>query len=287
MTKQTVLHKILQYPLTKIVIGLVLIAGLVFFTEWSGRKLSTYLSLPEGLKNIIISIADSVISLAGYVILYRFYEKRRITELSFSDLGKNAVTGFSIGLILQSLFILVIYVTGNYLITGVNPVSFVIPALTTSLTAGFVSEIMIRGIVFRLIEKEFGTINSLILFIIIFAFFHINVEGANFLSVLATAMQAGFLLSAAYVFTRSLWFTIFLHFAWDFAEPGIFGAINPGNLIGQSLISCQISGPRILTGGQLGPQNSIQALILCTFIGILFVWLAKNKGNLIKPYWKS
>lgn len=286
MNRQTVLQKILQYSLTKIVIGLILITGLVFLTEWSGRKVLELLKLSEEFINILISFGDSLIALAGYVILFRLYEKRRINELSFSDLGKYAVTGFAIGLILQSLFILVIYIADSYVVTGINPVSFLIPAFTSSLTAGFVSEIMIRGIAFRLIEKEFGSINTLILFTILFIFFHLNVKGANVISVLATASQAGFVLSAAFVLTRSLWFTIFLHFAWDFAEPGIFGAINPGNSAGQSLLSCQISGPHILTGGILGPQNSIEALILCTLTGTLFVWLAKNKGNLIKPYWK-
>ncbi len=284
MNKKTVLYKILQYPLTKIVIGLVLIAGLVFFTEWSGRRLLEFVHISQVSKNVLIAIADSTIALAAYIILFKYYERRQITELSFSNFAKYAITGFATGLILQSLFILVIFITGNYIVNGVNSISFLIPAFATSITAGFVSEIMIRGIAFRLIEKEFGTINTLILFIILFAIFHINIEGANILSVLATAMQAGFVLSAAYVFTRSLWFTIFLHFAWDFAEPGIFGAINPGNSIGQSLFSSQISGPWILTGGQLGPQNSIQALILCTFTGLLFVWMAHKKGNLIKPF---
>ena len=34
-----------------------------------------------------------------------------------------------------------------------------------------------------------------------------------------------------------LWLPIFLHFAWDFAEPGVFGAINPGITIDQSLLT--------------------------------------------------
>jgi membrane protease YdiL (CAAX protease family) len=83
------------------------------------------------------------------------------------------------------------------------------------------------------------------------------------LSVISTVVEAGLLLSAGYIFSRSLWLPIFLHFAWDFAEPGVFGAINPGITIDQSLLTSKIDGPLILTGGQLGPQNSIQAFLLC------------------------
>ena len=141
--------------------------------------------------------------------------------------------GFATGLLLQSFFILVIYVAGGYSVISINPFSFLVPAFATAFTAGFVSEILIRGIFFRLIEEKLGTELALLILTLLFGLLHLNVTGATTLSVFTTATQAGLLLSAAYVFTRSLWITIFFHFAWDFAEPGIFGAINPGNTINQ------------------------------------------------------
>src|SRR5438270_238862 len=83
----------------------------------------------------------------------------------------------------------------------------------------------------------------------------------------ATAMQAGFMLPAAYVFSRSLFLPIFIHMGWDFAEPGIFGAINPSTSISQGLFASKVSGSVFLTGGQTGPQTSLQALILCLLTG--------------------
>jgi hypothetical protein len=78
-----------------------------------------------------------------------------------------------------------------------------------------------------------------------------------------------------------------MHFAWDFAEPGIFGAINPGNSIEKSLFTCNVSGPDIFTGGPLGPDNSIESLLLCLMAGIFFLWLAWGGKNFIFPYWKE
>ncbi len=46
-----------------------------------------------------------------------------------------------------------------------------------------------------------------------------------------------------------------------------------------------ISGSPFLTGGQSGPQNSIQGLIICLLTGFTFLWLAKKKNNFISPYW--
>jgi hypothetical protein len=102
-------------------------------------------------------------------------------------------------------------------------------------------------------------------------------------SVLSTAIQAGLLLSAAYAFTRSLWFVIFFHFAWDLTEPGIYGGINPGNRVESSLLTSKISGPDLLTGGILGPQNSIQSLLFCLITSFIFITLARKRKNWKKP----
>jgi len=286
MKDQTALSKFLSFFLTKIIIGIAVVGGLVALVEWSGRSLLDKTQLTGDSKDVIVGITESVIALLSYSFLFSVYEKRKISELAKSAFWKNAVIGFVTGLFLQSAFILIIYLRGNYSVIGVNPVSFLLPAFSTSLTAGFVAEILIRGIFFRLTEEKLGTIVTLIICALIFAIMHLNVKGASILSVSSTAIEAGLLLSAGYIFSRSLWLPIFLHFAWDFAEPGVFGAINPGITINQSLLTSKIDGPLILTGGQLGPQNSIQSLLLCAIASLIFLWVARQKNNFIKPFWK-
>ncbi len=221
MCRQITLQKTLHFFLTKIIIGITVVGGLVVFMEWSGRLLLEKTLLTDDSKNVIIAISDAAIALLSYIFLFRVYEKRRIKELSLSTFGKNAIIGFATGLILQSLFILVIYIAGSYSVIRINPVSFLLPSFATAFTAGFVAEVLIRGIFFRLTEEKSGTVIALIISALLFAVLHSGAKGATLLSVLSTTIQAGILLTAAYVFTRSLWFPIFLHFAWDFAEPGI------------------------------------------------------------------
>jgi hypothetical protein len=48
------------------------------------------------------------------------------------------------------------------------------------------------------------------------------------------------------------------------------------------LLTSKITGSAFLTGGQMGPQNSIQALIFCSITGLLFLWVAKAKENIYK-----
>ena len=268
------------------IIGVVAMIALVALIEFL-RKLSLdKMNLSEDTKNIIVAIIESLTVVLGYTLLFRVYEKREIKELSASAFGKYATLGFIIGILLQSLFILVIYIGGTYAVDHVNPVSTLITPLAFSLTAGFVAEILIIGIVFRLLEEQSGTVIALTAFIILFAVLHLKANGATFVSVGATALQAGFMLPAAYVFSRNLWLPVFLHFGWDSAEPGIFGGINPSTHITEGLLTSKITGPSLLTGGQTGPQDSLQSLIFCLLTGIVFLVLAKQKNRFIKPIWQ-
>ena len=285
-TNLTTIKKIADFFFTKILIGLLVVGGLVAFAEWALRPLLASAQLSIYVQDLIVGITEALLALFSYVLLFQWYEKRRIRELSTGFLWKEAALGFLTGLSLQSLFILVIYGAADYSVIRVNPASFLLPAFTTALTAGFVAEIMIRGIAFRLIEEKMGTAITLVIFALLFAALHAG-KNATILSVLSTAIQAGVLLSSSYILTRRLWFPIFLHFAWDFAEPGIYGGINPGNSVGLSLFTSKISGPQFLTGGQLGPQNSLQSVIGCLAVSLLFLWIAKRRNNFIKPSWKN
>ncbi len=285
MNQQTTFQRIIHFFLTKIIIGIAVVGGSVALTEFAGRRILELTTLTNDSKNYIISVSEAVLALVSYIFLFRFYEKRQVKELRVSTVVTNAVTGFTTGLTLQSLFILVIYVMGHYSILYINPVTFVIPGFMAALTAGFVAELLLCGIIFRLTEEKLGTVIALIISTLIFAIAHGSVEGATFISICATTVQAAIMLNAAYIFSRSLWLPIFLHFSWDFAEPAIYGAVNPGISVLKSLFESKITGPAILSGGQFGPQNSIQSFVLCSITAFIFLRLAKQKNNFIKPYW--
>ena len=285
--KQTPLQKALHFFLTKMIIGIGVIVLLVAVIEWLGSSILDKTNLPDDKKALTVAVAEAFIAATGYIFLFRIYDKRPIHELSASAFFNNATVGFLTGVALQSLFILVIYLTGTFLIVNINPVSTLISPFAFALTAGFVAEIIMIGIVFRLLEQQTGTVIALFIFIILFAILHINVKGATLISISATAMQAGLLLPAAYVYSRTLWLPIFLHFGWDFAEPGIFGGINPSASLTQGLLTSKIAGNSLFTGGETGPQDSLSSLLLCLLSGLIFLSLAKQKNNLIKPQWKT
>jgi len=280
MHNQPILRKILDFFLIKIIIGIAVVVGAVALMNFLVGWIIDQTSIRDEIKNVILDVVQSFAAVLAYILLFRWYEKRKISELAGQMFFKNAVVGFLIGFILQSMFILVIYLANGYTVTSVNPTSFMLPAFATGLSAGFVGEIVLRGIAFRLIEGTLGTMIALLISIIFFAIAHAG-PGTTWHSIIATTILAGILLPSAYILTRSLWLPIFIHFAWDFAEPGIYGGINPGNSITQSLFTSKIVGDPLITGAQQGPQNSIQALLLCALVSVTFLLIARRKNNFI------
>src|ERR1051326_756069 len=134
-------------------IGIAVVAGLVALCLLLSKAFFDKLQIGEGAENLFIASIQIAIALAAYVFLFRSYEKRQIKELNTRAFPRNAFFGFVAGFVLQSLSILVIYIAGGYSITKLNPVSFLLPAFTSAIVAGFVAEILIRGIIFRLVEE--------------------------------------------------------------------------------------------------------------------------------------
>jgi hypothetical protein len=100
-------------------------------------------------------------------------------------------------------------------------------------------------------------------------------------------VEGGLLLGAAYIYSRNLWLPIAIHFAWNFMQSGIFGAITSGNEQTNSLFTTKITGPTLITGGAFGPEGTIQAILFCLIATIIFMYLNVKRNKLIRPYWKS
>ena len=121
---------------------------------------------------------------------------------------------------------------------------------------------------------------------LLFGASHLANPNATIFSAAAIAIEAGIMLGAAYMYTRSLWLPIAIHFSWNFAESGIYGTALSGYDIGTTFITSTTQGPAILTGGSFGPENSIIALILCLGAGIAFLFASAGRKHYILPFWK-
>jgi hypothetical protein len=74
--------------------------------------------------------------------------------------------------------------------------------------------------------------------------------------------------------TGNLWFAIGFHAASDYAETFIYSVPDSGYLASGHLMNSHLQpGPRWLTGGIIGPEGSVFALVLLGYAFGLFAWL--------------
>jgi len=287
MCKKSIGQKILHFPLTKIIIGIsVVISVFSFSKSFLSGVFQTDL-LTKDVIHLIITIISSILSVVAYIYLYKFYERREITEFSTHGIGKNLALGILLGVLAQSLTILVIYVMGGYSVVSINPFLYIIPPLAMAFSSAIFEEILFRGIIFRITEEKLGSYIALVISALIFGGLHLANPNSSLSAGIGLAIQAGLLLGAAYIYARNLWFPIAIHFAWNFTQTAIFGASVSGNAISKTLITSKISGADWFTGGPFGPEGSIQATFFGLLAAIILLILSHKKGHIIKPYWKT
>ncbi len=287
MDKKSIGQKILHFPLTKIVIGTLVYVVIVSVGQLLVRKLLDLSALDKDIKSLVTGLLVAILAIVSYTYLFKFYEKREIKELSKTGLLKNLTIGIVLGGLLQSLTILVIYLKGGYSIISINPILFLVPPLTMAFTSAIVEEILLRGIVFRITEEKLGSYFALIISAVLFGAMHLANPNSSLTAAIGLAIQAGLLLASAYIYSRNLWFPIAIHFAWNFTQSAIFGANVSGNKIAKTLITSKIEGAEWFTGGQFGPEGSIQATVFCFIATIILLILSHKEGKIIRPYWKN
>ncbi len=279
--KPAVWLRVLRFPLTR----LVLLGGPVFFMMGlSNGFMKKYAATP--LLSIAAAAAMASLALAVYVGFVRFVERRPVSELALPGMGRELGIGLLIGAGLYTLCVLILMVLGIYRIEGLNPLSFVIPAVAMALSSGIFEELFFRGAVFRIIEEWLGSWVSLLVSSLVFGLVHLfnpagTITGAIFISI-----EAGLLLAAAYMLTRRLWLSIGFHMSWNYTQSAIFSGIVSGGVADPGLIRSNIKGPEVLTGGSFGLESSVIAFLLCTLTGVILLVMAIRRGNIVKPAWQ-
>lgn len=286
METLTTKQKITNSSITKIFLALFVFMAVVIIGQQVAVKLLALMPLDKDYRNLLKGLFVSSACILSYILFFKKYDKRIITEFALKGLSKNLIIGLLTGFVLQSLTVLVMYLNGNYSITTVNPVSFILIPFALMFTVAIIEEILVRGIIFRIMEEKLGSYISLTISSVLFGVFHLaNPNGTLISGICITT--AGFLMGAVFIYSRSLWMPIALHFAWNFAQSGIFGAITSGNEKTNSLIEAKIQGPEFVTGGAFGPEGSIQAIVFLVLTTILVLVLSHKGNKIIKPYWKK
>ena len=242
-------------------------------------------SLPDAI--LVMAIAGAPLALLGYWLLVRLIGRRPVIELG----GRGAaLREFSVGLVIGALLmctvIAVLALLGSYHVADVGWNTGILVGLQAGIVAGFTEEILVRGVMLRLIEGWLGTWWALAITAAFFGAAHLGNPQATVFGAVAIALEAGILLGACYLLTRRLWLAIGLHAAWNFVQGGIFGSDISGTGSGRGLIEARFTGPDLLTGGAMGIEASVVAVIVCTAAGVAMLLAVRRRGLVVPPCWR-
>lgn len=190
-----------------------------------------------------------------YVGYIKLFERRPVTELSLAGAAPQFGTGAALGAGAVMAVMAVLAASGSYGLAGVNRWSLAIVApLAEMLSAGLFEEILFRAVVFRILERSWGSWPALAFSAVLFSLAHLG-EGISALGLLNTAL-AGLVFCAAFMLTRRLWLGIGIHAAWNYTLGSICSIAVSGHPA-KGLMVGTLSGPDWLTGGAYGLEASI------------------------------
>jgi membrane protease YdiL (CAAX protease family) len=230
---------------------------------------------------LLVGLAGAAATVWVYRTAVRVTEHRPATELDPRTGSRDLRRGVLGGLALFGVTIGVIAAFGGYRITGWGSVGGLVAAVGLMACVAVTEEILLRGIVFRLVEEMTGTWVALACSAVLFGALHLVNPAATIWGAVAIAIEAGVMLAAAYLATGSLWLPIGLHLGWNLAQAGIFATTVSGSETGSDgLFHSAMSGATLLTGGEFGPEASIVAILTCSVASAYFLRLAHRRGRL-------
>lgn len=276
-------RRIVDYPLVAMVLAVVIV--ILCFTV--GMLIARFLvpPIPGFTLPMKFDLVSIVILLVVYELLIRRMGEHPRDDYRDANWLRNLGLGLLAGLVVFSAAVGIAALLGVYRITGPGDLTGLVPALIAAALFPAVSEeLLFRGILFRFLEEWGGSWVALLLTSAFFGASHLMNPHATAIAAIGIALEAGVMLGAAYMLTRSLWLPMGLHAAWNFAQGEIWDIPVSGTPV-HGVVNAQLTGPPLLTGDGFGLEASLIAIVVATGFGLWLLWLAIRKGELVQPRW--
>lgn len=278
-------HRAIWLQIALAILRLLVLGGAsIYFMGWAEGRLTQFHDQPW--LNIAVQIGLALAAIAIYVAFARLIERREATELSTPGIAREWAVGAAIGVGLYTACAVALMLLGYYQVEGLNPVAFVLPAAALAIKSGVFEELIFRGVLHQSVETIFGSWAGILASSFVFGFLHLLNPAATLAGAIYISIEAGLLLSAAYMVTRRLWICMGFHMGWNFVQEGVYSGVVSGGPGEPGLLKAVIEGPTLFTGGAFGMEQSIFALVFCTTTGVILLMIAIRRGHLVPPIWK-
>lgn len=276
----TSLKKFLQFPVIKIIAGYSICLGvLVVVKNYISQPILYRLFDNKITADTIKNCISFGVLLTAYYFFSKYYERRTPVEIAAPKPGKEMFGGFVLGFFAITLAVFIVYLLGCYRVISISTAHYSLQLFTLLLTAALVEDLLIRGLMVRILENWLGTYITLVIAMLVEIMHVFNPNATLFSTVMDLVW--GFTMAMLYVYSKRIWLPFFFHVGWNFAQP-FYGSNLTGLDDMGTIIQSEFKGPVLLTGGKVGIEASIFTVILLLVIGITFFYFSKKEGKIIK-----
>lgn len=226
-------------------------------------------------------------AVGGYWAFVHWHEKRGAHELRLRPV--HLLLGGASGAVMVALPMAVLFASGAYervLSRGWSPALPGVAALIG--IAAILEELTYRCLLFRILERTWGTKWALAVQAVVFALQHLeNVEQggiSDVVTMLIAVTLTGLLWASVFILARNLWVVAAHHAAWNFTIL-LSGLPLSGIEDWRKLapLESRFAGPDWLTGGMFGPESSLLVIASTTVAVVLLLRAARRRGAFFVP----
>ena len=256
--------------------GFILYIFLYYFV-----MLPEFLMENKWLSSALFSVAG-VLLLLIYRWLSKAYEDREVKELATGKALKHTGIGFLWGMAFIGAVVAIFALCGWYKVEGFYfNAGWLFWFLMSYFVVAAGEEIILRGIVFRLLYSQFNAWAAIAVSASVFGILHIGNPNATLVGAVGITVASGILFALLFMYYKTLWVPIGMHWSWNFVQGTVFGCPVSGEDSGYSIIRSSTSGPELFTGGAFGPEASVITMVLGIALSIWVVMRLCGKRNCI------
>lgn len=219
--------------------------------------------------------------LAAWLIIHYWDELSFVDDMGYRwrYKGMDLLWGFIVAAAIYAVGFIVSLLAGWISVEGVHfDFTYLLLQFLLYLLVAMMEESMMRGFVLgHMLDVGMNKFLALLISSILFACLHLGNPGITNFALLNLTL-AGVLLGVAYIYTRNLWFPIFLHLFWNFIQGPILGYEVSGTGGKNTLLKLGISDNTLMNGGDFGFEGSLPCTILMIVAtGLIVYWFETKK----------
>jgi membrane protease YdiL (CAAX protease family) len=226
---------------------------------------------------LVLMLLQFIGAILTLFIFRKFVDKKSFKSLGFefSSYKKDLLKGLAWGAGLISVGFLALYLSDFIAIveTDFGAIQWFSYIAFFAIVA-FNEEILVRGYVLTNLMSSMSKYWALIVSALLFSVMHLGNDSTSLLST-ANLFLAGIMLGIYTIHKRNLWFPIAMHFTWNFFQGPILGFEVSGTKM-DSVISQQVSGNSLITGGEFGFEGSLLLTVMMIASTIYIHFTYKN-----------